>query len=91
MARLTSEQRLIDLHQVLAQAAGQVADVRARLRREVEESRTYWEGNAADTFRHHAGGDYRDHHLGVAHHRLLQAAQLALQAATEHERRAVHR
>ncbi len=81
----------MDLHQALAQAAGQVADVRDRLRREVEESRTYWEGNAADTFRNHVGEGYRDHHLAVAHHRLLDAAQLALQAAAENEQRAVHR
>lgn len=80
----------MDLHQELTQAAGQVADVRGRLRREVEESRTYWEGNAADTFRDHAGQNHRDHHLAVAHHRLLEAAQLALQAATEHDQRPVH-
>jgi uncharacterized protein YukE len=91
VARLTSGQRLMDLHQALAQAAGQVADVRVRLRREVEESRTYWEGNAADTFRRHTGGRHRDHHLAVAHHRLLEAARLALQAAAEHEQRASHR
>jgi hypothetical protein len=90
VARLTSQQRLMDLHQVLAQAAGQVADVRVRLRRELDESRTYWQGNAADTFRHHTGPDYRDHHLAVAHQRLLEAAQLALQAATDHEPSPVH-
>lgn len=90
VARLTSQQRLMDLHQVLAQAAAQVADVRARLGREVDESRTYWQGNAADAFRHHVGPDYRDHHLAVAHQRLFDAARLALQAAMDHDPSPVH-
>lgn len=86
MARM-SEQRLRELHQTLTQAARQLGDVRAELRREVERSREYWEGNAADTFRNHVGEDYRSHHLAVARHRLLEAAAAAAAAAEELEHR----
>jgi hypothetical protein len=83
VARLTSEQRLRDLHQTLTRAAAELADVRARLRSEVAGSAEYWAGNAADTFRDHAGDQHRIHHLSVARRRLLEAAALALTAATE--------
>ena len=83
MARLTSEQRLRELHQALIRAAGELEHVRARLRSEVEGSTEYWAGNAADTFRNHAGAQHRIHHLTVAHRRLLEAASLALTAASE--------
>jgi uncharacterized protein YukE len=83
VARLTSEQRLRDLHQALTRAAGELDDVRARLRGEVEGSVEYWAGNAADTFRNHAGAHHRIHHLTVARRRLLEAASLALTAANE--------
>jgi uncharacterized protein YukE len=79
----TSEQRLRELHQVLTQAAGQLAEVRAELRRTAAQSVEYWEGNAAETFRNHVGDHYRIHHLAEARRRLLEAATVAAAAADE--------
>lgn len=83
MARLTSEQRLRELYRALVQAAAQLEDVRVEVRRQVDGSREYWEGNAAETFRNHLGREHRIHHLTVARRRLLEAAALALVAADE--------
>jgi hypothetical protein len=83
VARLTSEQRLRDLHTALIRAADELRDVRARLRHEVEGSGAYWAGNAAETFRNHAGEQHRIRHLSAARRRLLEAAALALTAANE--------
>jgi len=83
MARTTSPEQLEEMAQRLDREASRLRSVRLELRRDVEATRSHWEGRVAERFRNHTGPRYRQSHIDVAHDRLDAVAKMLRAAARE--------
>lgn len=72
---------IVELAQYLEREAGRLDAARVDLRRDVQSTFGRWEGAVAERFRQHTNGKHRQHHIDLAHDRLMNVANLLRQVA----------